>query len=205
MNLKPLGIVLVGILFVLGIWYVNNDWVITNYPSNGSTVIAFGDSLIEGVGATKGNDLVSILSRMINTPIINAGVSGNTTDHGVMRLENDVLSKDPKVVIVLLGGNDYLRRIPKETTFNNLEKIVDDIHQEGAVVVLLGIRGGLLKDTYERDFKEFAKRKGVAYVPNVLDDVLGNNELMFDAIHPNDNGYSHIARRVAPVLIEVLR
>ena len=85
-------------------------------PTSGRTIVAFGDSLVEGRGATPGRDFVSLLARRLNTRIVNAGRSGDTTAAALARLDSDVLSRDPKVVIVLLGGNDYLRRVPTEQT-----------------------------------------------------------------------------------------
>jgi acyl-CoA thioesterase I len=177
----------------------------TNYPPKGQNIIAFGDSLVQGIGATSDTNFVSKLSEKINQPIINAGVSGNTTSEALERIEEDVLSKDPKIVIVLLGGNDYLRRVDRKVTFSNLQKIVDMIHQKGSMVLLLGVRGGLLKDNYKDDFDVFAKRNNIAYVPNVLDDILGNEELMFDQVHPNEKGYEVIAEKVLPVLEKLLK
>lgn len=83
---------------------------VTNYPPKNGPIIALGDSLTVGVGATKGNDYVSQLSQKLDVPIINAGVSGITTRDAMARLERDVLSRNPSVVIVWLGGNDILQR-----------------------------------------------------------------------------------------------
>lgn len=199
-------LLLVFILFGAAFWYFNHGWDIKNYPAqSGTTIIAFGDSLVEGIGATEGNDFVSRVGRELNVPIVNVGVQGNTTAHGLARLERDVLSKDPKIVMVLLGGNDFIRRIPKDETFRNLQEIVDRIHAKGAIVVLLGVRGGVLKDIYRADYDEFAKKNKVAYVPNVLSGLLGDMEFMADTVHPNDKGYEVIAKRVAPVLESVLK
>ncbi|MCA9361645.1 hypothetical protein KC845_03770 [Candidatus Kaiserbacteria bacterium] len=83
---------------------------IINYPPQNGPVIALGDSLTEGVGASGGRDYVSQLSGKIGQEIINAGVSGDTTRDASQRLQSDVLSKNPSVVIVWLGGNDILQR-----------------------------------------------------------------------------------------------
>lgn len=83
---------------------------VTNYPPSSGPIIAFGDSLTAGVGATAGQDYVSQLSRKSGVPIINAGISGNTTRDAAARLQSDVLSRNPSVVIVWLGGNDILQR-----------------------------------------------------------------------------------------------
>lgn len=177
---------------------------ITNYPSSGDSVVAFGDSLIEGVGTTPGNDFVSQLSKKIGEPIINLGISGNTTAQGLARVDR-IAEYKPKVVLVLLGGNDYLQKVPKEQTFSNLEMIVSKIQATGAVVVLLGIQGGVLGDPYEGEFEVLARKKGTLYVSNVLEGLVGNSRYMSDAIHPNNVGYLRIVERVYPEVKKVLR
>ncbi len=205
MNIRLLTIA-AGCIFLVAIFFLlRSPAEITNYPSQGSNIIAFGDSLIEGVGATPGNDFVTRLSKEFNVPIINAGHRGDTTAMALKRIENSVLQNNPKVVLLLLGGNDFLHNVPKEETFANLQLMIDKIHAKGAVVVLLGVRGGLLKDIYRESFDDLAKKNHTAYVPNVLEDILGNKSLLYDEVHPNSKGYSLIAEKVAPVLEKVLK
>jgi lysophospholipase L1-like esterase len=173
-------------------------------PTTGRTVVAFGDSLVEGRGATPGNDFVSVLSRTLGTRIINAGRSGDTTRTALERLDRDVLSRNPKMVIVLLGGNDFLRRVPVEETFANLQKIVERIRDRGAAVILVGVSVGLLSDPYADEYDALARRAGAGLVPDILDGVLGRRDLMADSIHPNDRGYRIMAERVEPVVRGVL-
>ena len=188
----------VGIIAVVGVAILTfwPEAAITNYPSDGTTIVAFGDSLVEGVGATEGNDFVSLVSREIGEPIINMGVSGNTTQLGLDRLD-EVLAKDPKIVILLLGGNDFIRRVPRATTEGNLRTMIERIQARGAIVVLLGVRGGILSDGFDAMYEDLAATYGTAYVPDVLDGLFGKNEFMADGIHPNDRGYQVIAERVA--------
>jgi lysophospholipase L1-like esterase len=196
-----------AVLAIFLVWFFffrNNETTITNRNSQGTSIVAFGDSLIYGVGSTDGNDFVSILSKRTGQPIINLGVNGNTTVDGLARI-NKALAQDPKIVILLLGGNDYLKRIPTEETFSNLQRIVDTIHKQGSMVLLLGIRGGLITDIFDDRFKEFAKKNNIAFVPNVLAGLLAKNEFMSDPIHPNDAGYVKIANKVEPVLRSLLR
>ncbi len=195
-----LGLVIFGLIYLV---FFGGNKEITNYPPTGTSIVAFGDSLIEGVGATEGNDLVSLLEKRTNTQIINLGKSGDTTRDGLLRL-NEVSKQDPKIVLLLLGGNDYLRKIPQEETFSNLGKIIEEVQAGGAVVVLLGVRGGLLNDNYEEDFKDLAEDYGTAYVSDVLSGVFAHPELMSDTIHPNDAGYKLIADRVSPILDALL-
>ena len=178
---------------------------IKNYPSQGKDIVAFGDSLVAGVGASsESTNFVSILSRRIGKPIVNLGVSGNTTEDGLARI-NELDKYKPKVVILLLGGNDYLKKVPIDTTFNNLEKIIKNIQSRGAVVLLLGVRGGIVTDKFDERFEDLADKTGSAFVSNVLDGLITKQEYMSDPIHPNDTGYAKIATRVYPVLYKVIK
>jgi lysophospholipase L1-like esterase len=150
---------------------------------------------VEGVGSAQGGGFVSMLEKKLGRSIINLGVPGNTTADGLARLQS-VRDIKPRAVIVLLGGNDTLRRVPKEETFTNLERIVRTLQSDGAMVILLGVRGGVLNDPYKAEFEALAKRTQALYIENVLAGLLGRGEYMFDAIHPNDAGYSIIADRV---------
>lgn len=182
-------------------WFFFRAETWKNYPSQGSGIVAFGDSLIEGIGASQGRDLVSLLSSATGLRIRNFGKGGDTTEDALLRLPQVFAAvPDPQVAIILLGGNDYLRKIPKAVTFRNLETIVRAFQERGAVVVLLGVRGGVLSDGFEDDFEDLAERLETAYVSDILEGLFGTNEYMSDAVHPNDRGYARIAERVAPVL-----
>jgi len=181
-----------------------NSEDVTNYPPKGNTIIAFGDSLVVGVGAVKEGGFVTLLSEELGITIENLGRGGDTTTGGLDRLD-EVLARDPDIVLLLLGGNDFLDRVPKEVVFSNLNKIVTKLHESGVIVVLLGVRGGILGDGYEDDFSQLARKQKTAYVPNVLEGLIGSSEFMDDAIHPNDKGYEKIAERVLPILQALLK
>jgi lysophospholipase L1-like esterase len=205
LKIKKAGWVIffVAILVVAGFWLWPED-KITNFPSAGRDIIAFGDSLVTGVGATPGKDFVSQIQNKIgDISIINKGRPGETTGEGLQRID-EALGSSPKVVMLLLGGNDALRRVSVDQTFSNLKRIIDKIHAKGAVVILLGVQGGVLTDKYSSHFKSLAKETGSLYVSNVLDGIFGHPDLMSDSIHPNDRGYSMIAERVTPVLSKAL-
>jgi lysophospholipase L1-like esterase len=112
MSKKQFIYLALGILILICFWFLffNGDKKqIKNFPSKGTDIVAFGDSLIVGLGATEGNDFVSILSKKIGLNIINLGVSGNTTEDGLNRI-NELDQYDPKVVLLLLGGNDAIKQ-----------------------------------------------------------------------------------------------
>ncbi len=192
-----------GLLLILFTYFFFRPMHITNYPPKEGPIVAFGDSLVEGVGAGESENFVSLLSLKIGEPIVNMGVSGNTTRDGLARIEK-VIALKPRIVIVLLGGNDALRRIPQEETFQNLRSIIARLQGEGSVVVLLGIRGGIIIDGYDTQFKALAEETGSVYVEDVLSGIFGKNELMADRLHPNKEGYKIIADRVYEEMIDIV-
>jgi lysophospholipase L1-like esterase len=195
---------LVFVVIFLFFYFSKSNKDIRNYPSDGTTIVVFGDSLVEGVGASTKGGFVELLSKKTSLPVVNLGVSGNTTADGLKRV-NEIFEHDPKVVVLLLGGNDYLKKVPREETFKNLSEIINKIHEKGAVVLLLGVRGGVLKDNFEDSFKDLVSMKKVAYVPDVLDGIVFDRALMSDAIHPNQKGYELIAQKVSPTLESLLK
>lgn len=177
---------------------------IRNYPSSGTDIIALGDSLVAGTGGSDGHDFVTLLAEKIGQPIVNLGVSGDTSAKALERI-SALDDYKPKVVIVLLGGNDRLRGIPQEETFANLAEIIENIQNRGAIVLLLGIRGAILTDPYAEEFYALRQKHGTAYVPDVLSGLIGRSQYMSDRVHPNDAGYARIAERVYPELDMLLR
>jgi acyl-CoA thioesterase-1 len=185
---------------ILLVWVLRPGSPTAARPTSGQGIVAFGDSLIAGRGASPGEDAVSVLSTRLGMSITNAGQSGDTTQAALARLERDVLSLNPRVVIVLLGGNDYLRRVPVEETFNNLERIVTRIREQGAAVILVGVSVGLMSDPYRARYEALARQASAGLVPDVLDGIIGRPSLMFDSIHPNSRGYALVADRIEPAL-----
>lgn len=170
---------------------------VKNLHSKGSSIIAFGDSLTAGYGAGSGEDYPSRLSATIGSQVINAGVSGDTTDSALIRLDQDVLARDPRIVIVGLGGNDFLRRSDISVTEANLRRVVKQIQDRGAMVILLGFTFPSLGPSYEAMYERVAKDEGCLLVPDLLDGILSDESLRSDAIHPNGRGYAMMAERIA--------
>lgn len=169
------------------------------------TIVAFGDSLVVGVGATSGNDFVSILSRRLGRTIFNAGRSGDTTATALARLETDVINLDPNITIILLGGNDILRGIPYAQTINNMHSIIQRLQAGGSTVIILGLyTNTTFNIDYNTGFRNLAAETGATYVPNVLSGVIDNAQNMSDALHPNDRGYVIIADRTEPTVRSVV-
>lgn len=161
----------------------------------GENIICFGDSLTSGFGASAGMDYPTRLARLLGKPVINAGVAGDTTRRALQRLERDVLSRSPRVVLITLGGNDLKNRIPRETAFGNLKTIVQKIQNAGALVIVGGIDLPVFGRGFGKGYKAVADETGAILIPDILEDIFGNRRLMSDPIHPNDDGYAQMAER----------
>lgn len=169
---------------------------VANLDSTGKNIICFGDSLTEGYGAKPGEDYPSELAKLLDQPVINAGISGNTTRQALERLQTDVLNKDPRLVIVQFGANDFFHKISKNETRDNLDQIVLKIQEKGAVVAIAGVRIGLLVDEYDEVFEQVARERKCIYIPNIIKDLFTDPSKKSDELHPNAIGYSIIAQRV---------
>jgi lysophospholipase L1-like esterase len=164
------------------------------------TIICFGDSLTFGTGAVAGMDYPSQLSKMILKPVINAGVPGDTTASALTRLQRDVLSRAPDVVLITLGGNDLKNGVAKDIAFKNLKRIVETIQGQGARVIIGGLRFPLRDRGFARGYKDLADQTGAVLIPDIFKDIIGHRRLMSDPIHPNGNGYKIMAQRFLEAL-----
>lgn len=178
---------------------------IRNIRSAGETIICFGDSLTEGVGAGSGQDYPTVLSRHLAVPVVNAGVRGDTTAQSLERISDAVLSKNPRLVVIFLGGNDFLRQVPLQETRKNLGEIVRRVQAQGAMVAIAGMRLGLFTDEYAAVFEETARQFGAIYIPGVMNGILSDSALRSDPIHPNGAGYRLVAERIAERIKPLLR
>jgi len=178
---------------------------IRNAGNTGGNIICFGDSITFGYGANPGEDYPSNLRPMVKLPVINAGVDGDTTFCALERLDNDVLSGDPRLVIVEFCGNDFLKKIPREDTVKNLSRIIDRIQERGAMVALVDISSGLFFKEYRRDFKRLAGEKKAIFIPSILSRIITNPAMKSDFFHPNARGYKVVAGRVYKVIARYIK
>ena len=168
--------------------------------SAGERIVCFGDSLTFGTGASSGKDYPSQLSKMISRPVVNAGVPGDTTASALKRLERDVLSYSPDIVLITLGGNDLKNGVASDTAFDYLKMIVDSIQSQGARVIIGGLSIPFRDRGYGKGFNKLAAETGATLIPNILEGIMGNRKLMSDPIHPNDAGYKIMAQRFYEVM-----
>ena len=189
------------------------------------TIVCFGDSLTEGYGASKPGEVdksksyPAYLQKKTSRPVVNAGISGDTSSGALARVDKDVLSKKPGMVIILLGANDFFHLRPASETKGDLQKILNKLKSENRKIYLVSFIGdanweagifgtpfalvsgfstsslaALLSD-YRKMLAELtAENRDIGYIPDIWTGVWGIH--MSDPIHPNAEGYEIIADTV---------
>ena len=175
----------------------------------GDAILAVGDSLTAGFGAPKGADYPAQLAQILGRKVINGGVSGDTSAQALARLP-DLLAQKPKLVVVSIGGNDFLRRQPENDTRDNIRKMVAAIRAADASVVLVAIphftTGALLGVVSEHPVDGgLADEVDVRLLEGAWAEILGDKDLKSDAVHAdavhaNAAGYRLFAERLAGFL-----
>ena len=161
-------------------------------------IVCFGDSYTEGFGAAREESYPSHLSRELELPVINAGVTAETAGEALRRFDRDVLARDPRLVIVEFGVNEAYRGYPVEEALRNLELITGKLREKGIPVILVGVRFRDFQENFEKGLREISNRHETGLVLNVLEGILGNPSLQSDAFHPNGEGYRLMFERILP-------
>ncbi|MCG7934883.1 MAG: arylesterase [Candidatus Thiodiazotropha taylori] len=162
-----------------------------------TTLLVVGDSLSAGYGVTTEVRWVNLLSQRLNAhcgpfQVINASVSGDTSQGGLSRLPALLSKHQPSVVIIELGGNDGLRGINSRAMHENLQRMVKRAKQAGAAVLLLGVRlpanyGPEFTNAFHQVYYDVSEAESVPLIPFFLKGVALDMSLMQnDGIHPND-------------------
>lgn len=169
---------------------------IVNADSKGETIVCFGDSITFGYGAKPGEDYPTALASLVRAPVINAGIDGDTSTEALQRLKSDALDRAPFLLIIEFGGNDFLRKVPLETTVSNIRQMIEQAQAKGIMVALVDISAGLFLKEYRMVYKKLALEKGTIFVPSVLNKIVTNPSMKSDFLHPNGEGYKMIAGRI---------
>ena len=184
------------------------------------TVAALGDSLTAGYGVLPGRGFVPQLEAWLKTQgrdvkVINAGVSGDTTQGGLSRLEW-TLTPDVDALIVNLGGNDILRGLDPALAKLNLEKILTRAADQDLETMLIGLRavrnyGPEYKAALDQIYSDLAATYGPVFVPNFFaplapegSSTIDPSLMQFDGIHPNGKGVAKIVKAIGPQVLELL-
>ena len=177
---------------------------IKNVNSTGTGVVCFGDSITHGHGVESNLAYPAVLGQMLNTSVINAGMDGDTTTEGLKRIESDVLDRDPCLVVIEFGGNDFLQKIPLDETLTNVRHMIDMIQAHGAMVALFDISAPFLMAEYRKPFADLAKEKSAIFITSALSGILLDPAMKSDFVHPNALGYRAIAHRTFRAVLPYL-
>ncbi len=167
-----------------------------------AVIVAFGDSLTDGVGASKGKAYPDVLASLTSREVINAGVSGEVTAEGLQRLPLILETHNPALVILMEGGNDILRNLNHAQAKSNLAQMIQMIRLSGAQVVLLGIPEKNLFSDSADFYDQLAEEYQVVYDGETMSELLKTRSLKSDSIHLNNAGYQELAQRIYTLLQE---
>jgi len=162
----------------------------------GATVLVLGDSISYGTGAEHGTqDYPTLLARKTGWQVINAGIAGEVSSGGLSRLSDLLAQHRPQLVIIELGGNDFLRQMAPARVEENLKSIVYLVQQADAAAILIAMPevslAGPLSD--HPLYARAAEATGALLVPHAVSAVLSDGRLLADQVHPNAEGYRELA------------
>ncbi len=164
-------------------------------------ILAFGDSLTRGQGAAQGQAYPEQLAQLTGWTVITSGVNGETTPAALERLPAVLRETQPDVVLLCLGGNDFLRKHGTDTTRRNLAALLRMIRAAGAQPVLVAVpEPTLLALSDHALYAQLAREEGVPLISNVISEVLKKSSLRADRFHPNARGYAQIAQAISAAL-----
>ena len=171
----------------------------------GATVLALGDSLTSGVGATADTAYPAELARLTGWKVVNGGVSGDTSAQALARLPGLLQQHQPALVIVSIGGNDFLRRQSAATARANILRICSEAKGSGAQVLLVAVpelslmaAAGRLSD--HPLYEEIAEKLKIPLHAKGWSSVLAQERLRSDPIHANAAGYAEFAQQLVGTL-----
>ena len=171
----------------------------------GATVLALGDSLTSGVGASADTAYPAVLQQLTGWKVVNGGVSGDTSAQALARLPGLLQQHQPALVIVSIGGNDFLRRHDASTTRTRVRQICEQARASGAQVLLVAVpelsllaAAGRLSD--HALFEEIADELRIPLHRKGWSTVLADARLRSDQIHANAAGYAQFAQGLVDTL-----
>lgn len=166
-----------------------------------AVILAFGDSLTYGTGAKREESYPAILASLTGRKVVNAGVPGEVSAEGRARLASVLDETQPSLLLLCLGGNDFLRRLDPAQVKVNLRTMVQSAKERGISVVLIAVPtlgfGLQVPPLYE----ELAREEDLPVEKDILAEILGDSKFKSDPIHPNAAGY----RQLATALEDLLR
>ncbi len=167
---------------------------------NNDVVLAFGDSLTFGTGASPTESYPAQLQSLIGRKVVNGGVPGEVSADGLQRLPEVLEEVNPKLLILCHGGNDLLQKLNETGAAANVRAMIRLAKNKGIGVVLIATPKPGLSLAPPEFYAEIAKEFALPFNDDALKSILRNNGLKSDLVHPNARGYAQIAETVAKLL-----
>jgi acyl-CoA thioesterase I len=165
-----------------------------------AVVLAFGDSLTYGTGAAESDSYPAQLEKLIGRRVVRAGVPGEVSAQALARLPGALDQHAPRLLLLCIGGNDFLRRLGNAQAEANVREMVKLARSRGVEVLLIGTPEPGISVTPPPFYAGIARQFALPYEASVIGEVLRDASLKSDPIHPNGPGYGVIAGRVAEQL-----
>lgn len=168
--------------------------------NSNATILAFGDSLTYGTGTSPDKAYPAVLEKLIQRKIINAGIPGEISEKGLQRLPALIETYQPDLIIICHGGNDILRKLDLSKTQKNIQQMIDLTKESQIQVVLIGVPAFNLFLNKVALYSSLADNNLVPLDNSSLANILRNNALKSDYIHPNSKGYQLLAENLNQLL-----
>jgi acyl-CoA thioesterase I len=162
-----------------------------------AVVLAFGDSLTYGTGAAESDSYPAQLEKLIGRRVVRDGVPGEVTAQALARLPGALDEHAPRLLLLCIGGNDFLRRLGNAQAEANVREMVKLARSRGIEVLLIGTPEPGFTVTPPPFYAGIAKQFTLPYEGSVIGEVLRDESLKADPIHPNARGYGVVAARLA--------
>ena len=172
----------------------------TSRLAGDAVILAFGDSLTFGTGASADESYPAVLEQLVGRRVVNSGVPGEVTAEGLARLPEVLDKEKPALMVLCHGGNDLLRRHDQRKTAQNLREMIRLAQQRGVSVVLIAVPSLGLSLSPPSFYRETASEMKIPIEERILASVLSDSSLKADYIHPNAAGYRRLAESVADLL-----
>jgi acyl-CoA thioesterase I len=172
---------------------------ISRLPAD-AVVLAFGDSLTFGTGAQEHESYPVQLEKLIGRRVVRAGIPGEVTAQALERLPGTLDEHAPKLLLLCIGGNDFLRRMGNQQAEQNVRAMVKLAKSRGVDVMLIATPEPSLRVAPPAFYAAIAREHGLLYEEGVIGEVLKDGSLKADQVHPNARGYRIIAERLAESL-----
>lgn len=203
MGIFNLRTIVLIILVIVAFNYFNKDKFdeneLMNLPPE-TKILAFGDSITQGYRLDSKDSYPSQLANLLHVNIINAGISGETSEQGLARLPQLLKEYQPKILLLCEGGNDILRKRDLIQAKENLSKMIALAKENNVYVILIGVpKLDIINLKTVQLYQELSQEYQIP-LDTSLEDILNDSDLTIDAVHPNKKGYEILAKNLAMII-----